>query len=81
MFLSQVDQSKVDNSTEKWLDKVEDNIKDKYKAWFCGHWHTDKQIDKMHFLYETWECIQNRSDLLKFEVFDLSLSLNGSLTF
>jgi Icc-related predicted phosphoesterase len=57
VFLSQVDQSKVDKSTEIWLDKIEDNLK--YMAWFCGHWHTDKRIDKMHFLFEGWDAVKN----------------------
>lgn len=55
MFLPMVDQSKVDNTTEKWLGKIEKTID--YKAWYCGHWHTDKKIDKMHFLYETFEIL------------------------
>ena len=49
MFLSGIKQSGVDQSTELWLDTIEERIN--YKAWFCGHWHTDKRIDKMHFLY------------------------------
>ena len=53
MFLRGIDQSTVDDSTERWLDKIEDTIE--YKAWFCGHWHTDKRIDKMHFLFKTFE--------------------------
>lgn len=53
MFLGFVDQSTVDDSTERWLDKIEESID--YKAWFCGHWHTDKRIDKMHFLFNTFE--------------------------
>ncbi len=53
MFISQVDQSTVDASTEEWLDKIEERAK--YKAWFCGHWHTDKRIDRMHFLYSSFE--------------------------
>lgn len=57
MFLPQVDQSTVDKSTEEWLDKIEDELD--YKAWFCGHWHTDKNIDKMHFLYRGWETAEN----------------------
>ena len=57
MFISQVDQSKVDKSTEIWLDKIEDNID--YTAWFCGHWHTDKRIDKMHFLFRGWDAVKN----------------------
>ena len=53
MFLPMIDQSSVDNSTEEWLDTIEDTVD--YKAWYCGHWHTDKRIDKMHFLFTTFE--------------------------
>jgi len=53
MFLSMIDQSTVDQSTEKWLGEIEERIS--YKAWFCGHWHTNKRIDKMHFLYYGFE--------------------------
>lgn len=55
MFIPMVDQSKVDNSTEKWLNEIEKSID--YMAWYCGHWHTDKTIDKMHFLYKTFEIL------------------------
>jgi len=53
VFLPMVDQSTVDNSTEIWLDPIEEAVN--YKAWYCGHWHTDKRIDRMHFLYRTFE--------------------------
>lgn len=53
VFLPMVDQSTVDNSTEIWLDQIEEAVN--YKAWYCGHWHTDKRIDRMHFLYRTFE--------------------------
>ena len=53
MFLPMIDQSSVDNSTEEWLDTIEEAVD--YKAWYCGHWHTDKRIDKMHFLFTTFE--------------------------
>lgn len=49
-FLPAVDQSAVDQSTEKWLDQIEESTD--YKAWFCGHWHTNKRIDKMLFLFQ-----------------------------
>lgn len=52
-FLPGIDQSTVDNSTEHWLDKVEESID--YKAWYCGHWHINKRIDQMHFLYHNVE--------------------------
>ena len=53
VFLPFIDQSTVDASTEHWLDKIEDSLN--YKAWFCGHWHVNKRIDKMHFLFHDFE--------------------------
>ena len=47
-LLSCVDQSRVDNSTEEWLDTIEE--KASYNRWLCGHWHIDKSIDKMRFV-------------------------------
>ena len=55
-FLSFVDQSSVDNSTELWLDAIEERLD--YKTWYCGHWHINKRIDKMHFLFEGIEIIE-----------------------
>lgn len=57
MFISGIDQSKVDDSTERWLDKIEDTLD--YKAWFCGHWHCNKHIDKLHFLFQDWEVLED----------------------
>ena len=50
VFLSFIDQSDVDNSTEEWLDKIENTTA--YKKWYCGHYHTNKKIDKMIFLFK-----------------------------
>lgn len=50
-FLSMIDQASVDTSTEQWLDTIEAKLD--YDAWFCGHWHTDKNIDKMHFMFNS----------------------------
>jgi 3-oxoacid CoA-transferase subunit A len=47
-FLPFIDQSSVDTSTEDWLDSIEETVN--YQAWYCGHWHINKRIDKMHFL-------------------------------
>ena len=52
MFLPGIDQSTVDRSTEDWLDKIESSLE--YKRWYCGHWHTNKFVDKMCFLYEVF---------------------------
>ena len=57
MFLPGINQSTVDDSTEKWLDKIEESVD--YKAWFCGHWHINKRIDKMHFLFHGFETNQD----------------------
>lgn len=40
----------IDHSMEKFLDIIEDKLE--YKNWYCGHWHTDKTIDKIRFVYE-----------------------------
>ena len=50
VFLSGIDQSKVDYSTEYFLDEIEQKLN--YKKWYCGHFHTDKKIDKIEFLFE-----------------------------
>lgn len=39
----------IDRTTERWLGKMESNIT--YSVWFCGHYHIDKQIDKIHMLH------------------------------
>ena len=49
MFLEGVDQSKVDQSTEIFLDKIEDTTT--YSTWYCGHFHTDKNVDNMRFMF------------------------------
>ena len=49
-FMSCVDQSTVDKSTEIWLDKIEDNTE--YRKWYCGHYHTQKRIDKIQIMFE-----------------------------
>ena len=56
VFLSCIDQSKVDKSTEQWLDTIEDWID--YRKWYCGHYHTAKKIDKIQFMYEDIDVLQ-----------------------
>ena len=52
-FLPMINQDTVDASTEHWLDKIEAQLD--YAAWMCGHWHINKKIGKMHFLYHDFE--------------------------
>lgn len=49
VFMQGLDQSKVDKSTEQFLDKIEENIN--YDKWYCGHYHTEKQVDKLEFMF------------------------------
>lgn len=48
-FLPNIDQSKVDTTLEEFLDYVEEKIN--YNRWYCGHFHINKKIDKLNFIY------------------------------
>ena len=50
VFLEGLDQSKVDRTTEEWLDKIEDRLN--YQKWYCGHYHTEKKVDKIEIMFE-----------------------------
>ncbi len=39
----------IDRSTEFWLGELEKKIQ--YEVWYCGHYHVDKQIDKIQMMY------------------------------
>ena len=49
VFIKGIAQSTVDKSMEKFLNKVEESID--YDKWYCGHYHTEKQIDKLEFMF------------------------------
>ena len=51
-----LDQSKIDKTTEQWLDTIEDRLD--YNHWFCGHWHINKHAGKLHFLMENYETLE-----------------------
>ena len=55
MFYIGVNQDKVDQSTEKFLDLIEE-LTD-YHKWYCGHFHTDKVVDKMNFMFEGYKTL------------------------
>ena len=54
-FLPGLDQKSVDKSTEIWLGLIESKLD--YKKWFIGHYHIDKNIDKMQFLFNSFESL------------------------
>ena len=49
VFMKGIDQSHIDKSMERFLDKVEHSRN--YDNWYCGHYHTEKQIDKLEFMF------------------------------
>ncbi len=51
VFLPQIEQSNVDKSTEIWLDGIEDRLE--YNHWYAGHYHTEKDIDRLTLLFES----------------------------
>ena len=60
VFLPYLDQLLVDKRMEYFLDKIEENIT--YDKWYCGHYHTEKEIDKIEFMYRN---IENMNKSLK----------------
>lgn len=53
LFLSGIDQSTVDNSTEEFLDEVYNLFPaDKKPRWYFGHFHGNKYTDNYVMLYE-----------------------------
>lgn len=48
-FLTGINQSTVDNSTEKWLDTIYDSVD--VKRWYCGHYHGQKLDKNVRFMF------------------------------
>ena len=49
MFLPMIDQKKVDNTMEYFLDVISKQIK--FDKWYLGHWHTDRIVEPYRFMY------------------------------
>ena len=49
VFMSGIDQYKVDQSMEYFLYIIEGSIH--YDKWYCGHYHTEKIVDKLEFMF------------------------------
>lgn len=52
-FSDEIDQSTVDQSTEIWLDKIEDRLS--YITWYFGHFHCDMEFDHAKIMFEEIE--------------------------
>lgn len=50
MFLQGIDQGRVDDSTERWLGDIESKLQ--YDKWYCGHFHINRKVDKLRFMFE-----------------------------
>lgn len=48
-FLPGINQSGVDNTMEHFLQEIVDAAE--YNAFYCGHWHTEKQNSKLRILF------------------------------
>lgn len=53
-FIEGLDQSRIDKSTEIWLQEIEDKLQ--YKVWLAGHYHIQKIVEtakgKLEIMYE-----------------------------
>ena len=49
----------IDRSTEEWLSKLEKQLD--YKVWYCGHYHIDKEIDKINMMYSGIRTLHSQS--------------------
>ena len=49
----------IDRSTEIWLEEIEQKLD--YREWFCGHYHVDKQIDKITMMYREIRPLYNEN--------------------
>ena len=56
VFIPGLDQSMVDKSTEEWLGQIEEKLT--YEKWFCGHFHTEKKIDRLEFMYNNYAVLE-----------------------
>lgn len=56
VFLPGIDQSKVDKSTEEWLDSIEKRLA--YQKWYCGHYHTEKKISRLQIMYNDFDVLE-----------------------
>lgn len=51
-FIPGLPQSTVDKTTEIWLDTIEKRLD--YDKWYCGHYHGEKKIDKIEFMFNNY---------------------------
>lgn len=45
--------AEMTNATEKWLGTIEERLN--YKKWYCGHFQTEKKVDKLEIMYQNFD--------------------------
>lgn len=50
LFITSIDQSKVDKSTEEWLSSIASKLE--YKKWYFGHFHENRDYQDAVMLFE-----------------------------
>ncbi len=55
-----LDESKVDSSTELFLQKIRERIT--YNKWYCRHWHIDRDTPDIEFLYRKVTMMQRNKE-------------------
>lgn len=72
LFLGFIDQSKVDNSMEYWMEQIKDTFE--WKVWCFGHYHRDRlerphveqyfnDIENLDTIYKRWTDYDNDQEL------------------
>lgn len=74
VFLPGLDQTKVDKTTEEWLGGIEASLN--YGAWYAGHYHTSKRIDRMHLMFEDYDMLHQGRLEFRAEAFGGELQLS-----
>ncbi len=62
-FIDGIDQRLIDKRTEMFLDSIEENIT--YDKWYCGHFHTEKKLGNIEFLYENIKPLDKVKEYVK----------------
>ena len=73
LFLSMVDQSSVDKTTELWLDEIKSTFS--WNVWLFGHYHADRferphveqffeKTDELNKIFERWKNYDKNKELI-----------------
>ena len=64
-FKLSLPQELVDKSMEKFLDEVEEKLD--YDKWYCGHYHIEKNVDKLEFMFGRIKNLQTGEFIPKYD--------------